>query len=136
MFFRKKYIVGYIILTLAAFYVITTEFILRPITEKALIELPKEYSRLAIMPNSILDISETLNRSTSVSYRYVFDTNKSRDEIKKYYLEESRKKQWIIVKKSKEGLTCTKGDYQLGVVYKNSNVTGEYDIVLRWPITN
>jgi len=66
---------------------------------------------------------------------YVFYTNQSIDEIKKYYLEEVRKNQWIVVRDEDDGLICIKGDYQLSLGYKNPSVQGRYDIILRWPAT-
>jgi len=128
-----KYIFSCIILTVGALFAINTELYTRPLTEKTAIELQQEYSQLTIMPDSSLGQSKTLYKAGAVSVTYDFYTNKSGDEIKKYYLEELRKNQWIIVSDSDHAIYCTKAKFQLTVGFNDSSLAGQYQIYLRWP---
>ncbi len=136
MFFRTKYlkyIFSFIICTFAAFMIIRSEFALAPISDKAVSELQREYSQLTIMPGSNLWQTETLHKSTAVTFLYVYYTNQSSDEIKKHYQEEAKKNQWILQNEHEGASLYSKGSYQLYVVHKTPSNIGRYHISLCWP---
>jgi len=85
------------------------------------------------MPDSFFYKSQAFHKSTAVTFVYFFETNKSSDEIKQYYLDEVRKNQWIVVSVSNDTIYCTKVDCKLWVVFKNPNIAGQYHINLGWP---